>query len=95
MPFGTQTKGNLMATYTKLRSGYWGIRVSGSAAPGDRVTVRTKAGREQRETVSRVLWSGDGVSICEIATRPKRHESRKPRVCLCDDPCNNICPVHG
>lgn len=47
------------ATYTKLRSGAFGIRVPGGATPGMLVDVRTKAGVIRAERVGHVLWSGN------------------------------------
>lgn len=62
------------ATYTKLRDGSWGIRCDGEAAkagPGNAITVTTKAGQAKSETIARVLWSGEGVSVCTIAQRQR------------------------
>lgn len=58
-----------VATYTKLKSGEWGVRIPCEAAKGERdtVAVRTKAGNLKYEKVV-VLWSGDGVSLCSIET---------------------------
>lgn len=49
-------------TYTKLRDGSWGLRIAGAAQPGARVSVATKT-----ETVGRVLWTGNGISLATIA----------------------------
>ena len=57
------------ATYTKLKSGEWGVRVNGSIRTGDKVTVVKKSGASKVETVARVLWTGNGVSVCSIAQR--------------------------
>lgn len=56
-----------MNSYAKLKSGAWGVRVTGQVRAGDKVTVTTKAGKQKTETVERVLWSGGGVSLCAIA----------------------------
>ena len=56
-----------MTTYTKLNNGSWGVRVRGTAAKGQKVTVTKKDGTTKIETVSAVLWSGDGVTLCAIA----------------------------
>lgn len=64
-----------MNTYTKLKSGEWGVRVEGKAAPGESVSVKTKAGKTKSETVLSVLWtgtdrqSGRPVSLCAIKQR--------------------------
>lgn len=55
-----------MATYQKLKSGEWGVRVQGTARAGDAISVRTKAGKVKTETVKAVVWSGDGVTLCSI-----------------------------
>lgn len=66
-------------TFQKLKSGEWGIRVTGTVTPGARVTVRKKSGETTTETVGRVVWAGGGVSLCTIADRSGaagRHKSR-------------------
>jgi hypothetical protein len=64
------------ATYTKLRDGSWGIRVTGTAKAGDVVTVTKRSGEAVNATVGRVVWTGNGVSLCEVAAAPKR--GRRP-----------------
>jgi hypothetical protein len=56
------------ASYTKLQDGSWGIRVPESlrATAGDVVTVTKASGETKTETVSRVLWTGQGISLCSI-----------------------------
>ena len=56
----------MQATYTKLRSGDWGIRVQGTVKTGDIVNVAKKSGESKAETVAKVLWTGNGVSLCAI-----------------------------
>ena len=59
-----------MSTYTKLRDGRWGIRVDSTRVrSGDRVQVRRKNGQLRAEVIDRVLWSGDGFSVCSILGR--------------------------
>lgn len=61
------------ATYTKLRDGSWGVRVIGAAVTaGQSLTVNTKAGEAKSETIDRVLWSGDGASICSVVARKRQ-----------------------
>jgi len=57
----------MQASWTKLKSGAWGIKTRGGApTPGEAVTV-TKANGEQRTvTVARVIWRGEGVALCSI-----------------------------
>jgi hypothetical protein len=61
----------MTATYKKLKTGEWGIVVDGDAKAGDVVEVTTKAGKIKTETVARVLWSGDGKSICAVKQKPR------------------------
>ena len=57
----------MAATYTKLRDGSWGVRVTGAAVKaGDRVTVTKKSGESKVEVIDRVLWTGNGVSLCSV-----------------------------
>ena len=46
------------ATYTKLKSGAWGVRVSGTATVGQSITVSKKDGSQKNETVGAILWTG-------------------------------------
>jgi len=57
-----------IATPQKLRSGEWGARVQGEVSEGDTVTIRTRSGKEWQARVTRVVWSGEGVSICATAS---------------------------
>ena len=60
-----------MTTYTKLRSGEWGMRVQGNKpTSGDTLTVSKKDGTTKVETVAQVVWSGQGVHVCAIAPAP-------------------------
>lgn len=56
------------ATYTKLRTGAWGLRIVGpTPAPGEQVTVTKRGGVTKREQVRAILWRGDGVALATIA----------------------------
>lgn len=59
------------ATPAKLNDGSWGARVAASVNVGDALTVTTKAGKSWSATVSRIVWSGDGITLC--ATASDRH----------------------
>lgn len=50
-----------MYTYTKLKSGDWGIRQVGSTVldSGAAVVVTTKAGAQKNERVGLKVWSGE------------------------------------
>jgi len=55
------------ATFKKLKDGSWGLLVnSESVRPGDDVLTITKAGKREVKTVGKVVWSGNGVTICTI-----------------------------
>lgn len=58
-----------MHSYTKLRSGAWGVRVDGPATAGSTVEVVKRDGTRRTETVERVLWTDGTVSICAITQR--------------------------
>lgn len=71
------------ATPTKLRNGDWGAKVAGSVRQGDEIQIRTKAGKEWTATVTRVLWSGDNVSIVATESRSQRPRRRSNGECQC------------
>lgn len=65
-----------MATYTKLQSGDWGLRGTPSElTAGAVVTVRKSNGETKRETVGRVVWTGNGVSIATIVSKASSSSS--------------------
>lgn len=60
----------MKATYTRLRSGGWGVRVEGDRpAPGAEIAVLKKNGAMRREKVATVVWSDDqqGLHLCTLA----------------------------
>jgi hypothetical protein len=60
-----------MASYTKLRTGDWGIKGNVPApAPGDTVLVTKANGDTKTATVARVIWTGNGVWIAAIEREP-------------------------
>lgn len=64
----------MQATPKKLRNGTWGALVDSSMVrEGNDITVTTKAGKNWRATVTRVLWTGDGKAI--VATDSSGHHS--------------------
>lgn len=68
----------MQATFTKLRSGDWGIRVEGSPpAQGASISVAKRDGSRDVVVVDRVLWSGDGIALCAIQRRGRA--ARRPR----------------
>jgi hypothetical protein len=53
------------ATPAKLRNGCWGARVQDeNITAGDVVTVTTKNGKSWKSVIVKVLWRGEGVSLC-------------------------------
>jgi hypothetical protein len=74
----TMTK-TTMASPRKLRDGSWGIAVQGAVQVGATVTVRTAGGKEWQATISRVVWTGDGMSICATSSSSGGARSRSPQ----------------
>lgn len=67
------------ATPAKLRDGSWGARTNGTVRAGDIVQITTRAGKTWAATVTRVVWSGDGVTLCATASAPQHTtSSRQP-----------------
>lgn len=58
----------MSATYQKLRSGEWGVRVVGAKPrEGDQVTVKKKDGTTKVETIAKVVFTGEhNVHICAV-----------------------------
>ena len=85
------------ATPAKLRTGEWGARVVGDVAVGDTVTITTRAGKSWSARVTRVVWSGEGVTLVETASLdggPRRAESAHtaPRRGGCGCDCGECSP---
>lgn len=61
-------------SYTKLKSGEWGVRVVGpKPREGQSVTVKKKDGTEKRETVEQVVYSApDGRTHLIAVSRAER-----------------------
>lgn len=77
----------------KLRSGDWGATVSGThVREGDTITIITKAGKSWQARVSKVVWSGSGVSICATESLTARGQHRDQGY---QDYCGYACPVGG
>lgn len=67
-------------TYTKLRSGEWGIRSTTRLVSGMHVTVSKRDGSAKMETVDRVVWSGGGVWLASVKRdAPSAPPSSRPR----------------
>ncbi len=91
------TTTNAKITYTKLRSGDWGVR--GPAAHvlrGMSVTVTKRSGETKCEVVGRIIWTGQdkrtktNVSIAEVVKQARARSPRGSRSscrrCGCADP---------
>jgi hypothetical protein len=59
------------ATPTKLKNGAWGARVQGQVGIGDSVKIVTKSGKSWTATVEKVVWQGDGVTLCATSSAPR------------------------
>lgn len=85
------------ATYTKLRSGDWGVRVVGEVAAGQEITVKKKDDSTKTETVKNIIFKGEGFVLCGIEQRERGSGSgrsysrggghRRGSGCSCDDDC--------
>ena len=56
-------------TYTKLRSGAWGVRCTDRVGVGDTVTVTKRDGSVKTETIHTIVWKGDGVTLAALAPK--------------------------
>lgn len=56
------------------------------------VRIRTRAGKEWNARVTRVVWSGDGVSVCatENLGGPRRNGNRGGICAECEEPRRNL-----
>lgn len=73
-----------MASWTKLKSGDWGVTVSGVVKVGDSIEVKTKGGKVKTVTITRIVWSGGGKSICAVeqeAKQSRRNEGWRGNGC--------------
>jgi hypothetical protein len=70
-------KDGVMANYTKLKDGSWGIRVMGPIAAGQEVTVTKANGEQKVEEVKAVVWTDGQVSVCSICVRSAVPTSRR------------------
>ena len=91
---------NTTATPTKLRSGDWGCRVNGDAREGQIVTIRTSKGKTWAAKIAKVIWSGNGVSICATCSADYTPAKRNSRGYVeqrghHDGYCGYLCPVTG
>lgn len=76
-----------MTTYTKLRDGSWGLRISGSAQAGQTISVTKKSGDSKTETVGRILWTGNGITLATVANGHSHRSSSSRSGCGCNSSC--------
>lgn len=64
------------ATFTKLRSGGWGVRVEGGVLPeGARVDVQRRDGSTKTVTLGRCVWASDDETLALYAIAGERSGS--------------------
>lgn len=56
----------MKATWTKLRSGDWGVRIEGDVDPSTGVWVATKAGKRAFVDLKKKVWGKAGVSVWTV-----------------------------
>lgn len=64
------------ATPIKLKTGDWGAKTKAPVLPGDTLRIEAKNGKSWESRVSRVVWSGEGVSIVALESRSSVRQSR-------------------
>jgi len=69
----------MATTYSKLRSGNWGIRTTDRVAVGDTVTVEKRDGSRKVETIAQIVWKGDGVTLAAVAPKGAATADDSPR----------------
>jgi hypothetical protein len=74
------------ASYTKLKSGEWGVRIVGTASAGQTITVTKKDGTSKQETITKIVWSGNGITLAAVAQRAPQ-ASKSKSYSDCDDFC--------
>lgn len=66
-----------MTTYTKLKTGEWGVRGPvAEVKAGAVVTVTKKSGEAKQETVSRILWTDGTVALAAIGAQQSSGKRR-------------------
>jgi hypothetical protein len=75
----------MSATYTKLKSGEWGLRIVGPApSAGAEILVQKKDGSTKMEKIGKVVWEGDNVALATVAAlnyRPSDLQYSGNRLC--------------
>ena len=59
----------ITASPCKLRTGEWGVRITGDRARvGETIRVETRAGKTWTAIVATIVWEGDDAMIASTAT---------------------------
>ena len=69
----------IVATYTKLKNGQWGVRAPAGVTVGATITVTKRDGSSKTETVAAILWAGiarDGREASLVSIVPTGSTSR-------------------
>ncbi len=53
-------------SYSKLKSGEWGVRLEGTAKTGDIINVVRKDGKVKPEKLGKRVWEGGGAQLYAI-----------------------------
>ena len=53
-------------SYSKLKSGDWGVRITGTGKTGSMVNVQRKDGQIKPEKLGKLVWEGNGVQLYAI-----------------------------
>lgn len=95
-------RGPKSARPTKLRDGTWGATVDGKPRLGEVVCICTAAGKTWEAKVTRIVWSGNGVTICATESVNQRRAGRitfapasPAKLRLVGESCGYRCPVGG
>jgi hypothetical protein len=59
----------MATTYTKLRTGAWGVRSTDRLAVGQTVTVTKRDGTRKAETIATIVWRGEGITLAALAPK--------------------------
>jgi hypothetical protein len=85
---------SVKVSYTKLKSGEWGIRAESALTQGATVTVTKKSGETKSEIVGTKVWTdGKGVWLYAIAPAPAARTSG--RGATYERGCGMICDECG
>lgn len=79
------------ASPAKLRSGAWGARVAGEVQSGDVVQITTRSGKTWDAQVVKVVWTGDGISLCETRSMDPPRNWNGRYGCHTGGDCSSVC----